>query len=64
MTYDATTDMIAAAAARLLDEGEDLKLRTVHYTAQYLLLHDNAFVDCDYTQLASAVRFWRREITL
>jgi hypothetical protein len=63
MTHDATTDMIAEAATRFLDQGEDLKLRTVHYTAQYLLLHDKAFTDCDYTQLTSAVRFWRRGIT-
>jgi hypothetical protein len=32
MTRDATTDMIAEAVTRCLDQGEDLKLRTVHYT--------------------------------
>jgi hypothetical protein len=61
MIRDATTDMVAEAAARFLDQGENLKLRTVHYTAQHLLLYDKAFTDCDYTQLAS-VLFWRRGI--
>lgn len=63
MTHEATTDMIAEAATRFLDQGENLKLRTVHYTAQYLLLYDTAFTGCDYTQLASAVRLWQRGIT-
>jgi glycine cleavage system aminomethyltransferase T len=62
MTRHATIDMVADAAARLLDQGEDLKLRTVHYTAQYLLRYEKGFTDCDYTQLASAVLFWRRGI--
>lgn len=53
-----TVDMVAAAAARAASQGEDLKRRTPHYVAQYLVVWDVECRGLDYTGAVSAAQRW------
>jgi hypothetical protein len=53
-----TVDMVAAAAKRLEAQGENLKLRTPHFIAQYLVVWDPECRGRDYAGAVSAARLW------
>ncbi|WP_026233248.1 hypothetical protein [Bradyrhizobium sp. WSM4349] len=58
MSGPVTVDMVAAAAKRLEAQGENLKLRTPHFIAQYLVVWDPECRGRDYTGAVSAARLW------
>ncbi|TFV34575.1 hypothetical protein E4K66_30900 [Bradyrhizobium frederickii] len=55
-----TVDMVAAAAARAAEQGEDLRRRTPHYIAQHLVVWDVECRGLDYTGAVSAAQRWLR----